>query len=101
VWSRARPVILSLRRPSVCNFLLICKSHMTCLLSCARGHKVLAGAHVLTHSRRNISVTTGFQLSVCLAEGRDPNTMKPCIWSREQLHADLRGSLQRGWKVAL
>src|SRR5580692_11321570 len=29
--SRAHPAILSLGRWSVCNFLLICKSHITCI----------------------------------------------------------------------
>jgi hypothetical protein len=112
--ARARPVILSLRRRSVCNFLLIRKSHLTSVsLSSARGRKVLAGVYAFnaltgnylrTHSKLgNISVTTGFQLSVRLAEGRNPNTVKPCIWvvSRYALIFVVPFSVGGKWVVAV
>jgi hypothetical protein len=91
VGSRARPVILSLRRRSVCNFLLIRKSHITSVSYRLQGDaKFLPAYMLLTHSRgticehiRSLGIFRSrrwFQLSVRLAEGRNPNTVKPCIW---------------------
>jgi hypothetical protein len=57
--SRARPVILSLRRQSVCNFLLIRKSDITCVSCRLQGDAKFSAAYMLlTHSRETIFANT-------------------------------------------
>jgi hypothetical protein len=101
VWFRARPVILSLRRWSVCNFLLICKSHIISKFSPAY--------MLLTHLRGTTFANT-FEAAeyfghhrvpiVSASGGRPkPKYREAMYLGREQLRADLRGSLQRVWKV--
>lgn len=110
MWSRARPVILSVRRWSVCNFLLICKSHIISVSYRLQGDAKFSPANMLLTRLRGTTFANTFEAweyfghdrvpIVSASGGRPkPKYREAMYLGREQLRADLRGSLQRGWKV--